>query len=111
MDRPTPRMNSATLQSCPQGQIVRVIGKVMTLTDDEAILQCTDGGQITVELTPQTGISDTFVETIGKYQGDMRIHELVSELTVMLSKRNTDLELADKAVQLTHTLPEVFPTE
>ncbi|GAA5981598.1 hypothetical protein JCM5350_008042 [Sporobolomyces pararoseus] len=102
MDRPTPRMNSASLQSCPPGQIVRVIGKVITLTDDEAILQCTDGGQITVELTPQTGISDTFVETIGKYQGDMRIHELVSQ--------NLGDNL-DKAIQLTHTLPEVFPTE
>ncbi|GAA5895373.1 RPA3 domain-containing protein [Sporobolomyces salmoneus] len=107
MDRPTPRMNAAKLADCQPGQVVRVVGKVITLTDDEAILETTDKGQITVRLDPQTAIQDTFVETIGKYEGDMKIHELISQNL----GDSLDLDLANKVVELSHTLPEVFPSE
>ncbi|GAA5834688.1 hypothetical protein JCM3766R1_003641 [Sporobolomyces carnicolor] len=107
MDRPTPRMNSKKLQQCQIGQVVRIIGKVITLTDDEALLETTDQGQVTVRLDPQTLMADKFVETIGKYEGEQRIQELISQNL----GDNLDLDLANKVVELSHTLPEVFPSE
>ncbi|GAA6017445.1 hypothetical protein JCM11491_006662 [Sporobolomyces phaffii] len=76
------------------------------MTDEEAVLETTDAGQITVVLDPRTLIQDKFVETIGKYNGDMVIQELISQNL----GEDIDLDLANKAVELSHTLPEVFPS-
>ncbi|GAA5933311.1 uncharacterized protein JCM15063_001280 [Sporobolomyces koalae] len=132
MDRPTPRVNARKLAECSQGQVVRLVGKVITLTEDEALLETTDGAQVTVRLDRQTNLQDTFVETIGKYQGDMIIDEMITQnlgdkLGTSLSAPSSrgvptrvptditfvwvDMDLANKAVELTHTLPEVFPTD
>ncbi|GAA6059748.1 hypothetical protein JCM10212_001956 [Sporobolomyces blumeae] len=106
MDRPTPRVNSAKL-ALYTGKTVRVCGKVVTLADDSAILETSDGGQITVKLDRMTNLQDTFVEVVGRVDNDNTVTELVSQNL----GDSFDLELAEKVVELTHSLPEVFPTE
>ncbi|GAA5873849.1 hypothetical protein JCM16303_002609 [Sporobolomyces ruberrimus] len=107
MDRPTPRMNAATLGTCQPGTVVRVIGKVVTVTDDEVTMTTTDGGQVTVQLDPQSNIQDKFVEVIGRYNGGMTMQEMISQNL----GEDLDLDLANRVVELSHTLPAVFPLE
>ncbi|GAA5826944.1 hypothetical protein JCM5353_004774 [Sporobolomyces roseus] len=106
MDRPTPRVNAAKLAEYQPGQVVRLVGKVLTITDEEALVESPDGGQVTIRLDRQTNINDKFIEVIGKYDGDMVITEMISQNL----GDEFDLDLANKVVELTHTLPDVFPT-
>ncbi|KWU44855.1 replication factor A protein 3 [Rhodotorula sp. JG-1b] len=105
MDRPTTRVNGALLANCSHGQIVRLIGKVVSLDSDQAVLEAADGVQVTVRLARESVLSDTFVEVIGKVVDTNEI----SELTSQNMGENLDLALANKVVELAQQYPEVFP--
>ncbi|BGP17714.1 hypothetical protein JCM10213_005294 [Rhodosporidiobolus nylandii] len=107
MDRPTPRVNAERLAQYPEGKVVRLVGKVVNLTDDAAILEASDGGQVTVKLGSLSGLSDTFVEVVGKVTGSNSMNELSS----LNLGDNIDMEAANKVVELTHQYPDVYPTE
>ncbi|TNY20964.1 replication factor A protein 3 [Rhodotorula diobovata] len=112
MDRPTPRVNAAKLAEYQTGKVVRVIGKVLSLETEQALLEAADGGQVVVKLmkaTPRkdSNLSDTFVEVIGKKGSDDGV---VTELSSQNLGESIDLELANKVVELTHAYPDVFPT-
>ncbi|GAA6040492.1 hypothetical protein JCM8097_005432 [Rhodosporidiobolus ruineniae] len=107
MDRPTPRVNAAKLAEFGPGKIVRLIGKVISLDDDTAILQASDGGQVTVKLNGMNTYSDSFVEVIGTITES----DAMKELSSLNLGDNIDMAAADKVVQLTSLYPDVFPTE
>ncbi|GAA5839948.1 hypothetical protein JCM11251_006569 [Rhodosporidiobolus azoricus] len=107
MDRPTPRVNAGKLAQCSAGQTVRLIGKVISLEDDQALLEATDGGQVTVKLGSMSTLTDTFVEIVGKVTAENSINELSS----LNLGENLDMAAADKVVELTHQYPDVFPPE
>ncbi|POY73315.1 hypothetical protein BMF94_3650 [Rhodotorula taiwanensis] len=106
MDRPTTRVNGSVLANCSQGQVVRLIGKVVSLDTDQAILEASDGVQVTVKLTQDSVLSDTFVEVIGKVVDTT----VISELTSQNMGENIDMALADKVVDLAQRYPAVFPS-
>ncbi|KPV74219.1 uncharacterized protein RHOBADRAFT_66558 [Rhodotorula graminis WP1] len=106
MDRPTPRVNAAKLAEYSTGKVVRIIGKVLSLENDQALLETSDKGQVTVKLMKDSNLADTFVEVIGKKSGDA----VVTELSSQNLGESIDLELANKVVELTHAYPDVFPT-
>ncbi|BGP49641.1 hypothetical protein JCM10450v2_005543 [Rhodotorula kratochvilovae] len=106
MDRPTPRVNAAQLGSYPTGKVVRVIGKVVSLDTDQALLEAADGGQVVVKLMKDSNLADTFVEVIGKKSDDGTVTELSSQNL----GESIDMELANKVVELSHAYPDVFPT-
>ncbi|GAA5823574.1 hypothetical protein JCM3770_002789 [Rhodotorula araucariae] len=106
MDRPTPRVNAAQLGVYPIGKVVRVIGKVVSLDTDQALLEVSDGGQVVVKLMKDSNLADTFVEVIGKKADD----GVVTELSSQNLGESIDMELANKVVELSHAYPDVFPT-
>ncbi|GAA5915881.1 hypothetical protein JCM6882_001748 [Rhodosporidiobolus microsporus] len=105
MDRPTPRVNAAKLAECSAGQTVRLIGKVISLDDNQALLEASDGGQVTVKLGSMAQLTDTFVEVVGKMTGESSINELSS----LNLGEDLDMAAANKVVELTHQFPDVFP--
>ncbi|BGO94587.1 hypothetical protein NBRC10512_004985 [Rhodotorula toruloides] len=105
MDRPTPRVNGAKLAQSSPGSTVRLIGKVISLDAEQALLEAADGAQVTVKLMHDSVLSSTFVEVIGKVQSETSMQELS---TLNLGD-NIDMEVANKVVELTHQYPDVFP--
>ncbi|GAA5956930.1 hypothetical protein JCM21900_006710 [Sporobolomyces salmonicolor] len=106
MDRPTPRVNSARLAEYTNGKIVRLIGKVINLDGETAILEAADGGQVTVRLSKVSNLADTYVEVVGKVDSDL----VMTELATQNLGDSIDMDLANKVVELTHLHPDVFPT-
>ncbi|GAA5986148.1 hypothetical protein JCM11641_004726 [Rhodosporidiobolus odoratus] len=107
MDRPTPRVNASRLASYPEGKIVRLIGKVISLDGDAAIVEASDGGQITVKLGSMSDVSATFIEVVGKITGN----NSMSELSSLNLGESIDMVAVDKVVELTHAYPDVYPVE
>ncbi|EGG12222.1 uncharacterized protein MELLADRAFT_70702 [Melampsora larici-populina 98AG31] len=97
MDAPTPRINSSMLPNYI-GRVVRISGKLISL-QTEAVIESTDGGQITVIVAPNSLIgSDTFLEIIGKVESDNTIREM----DTCNFGENYDLQLAQAVVEITN---------
>ncbi|KAH9455846.1 hypothetical protein Pst134EA_011089 [Puccinia striiformis f. sp. tritici] len=98
MDVPTPRVSSALLGQYV-GQVVRISGKVISLTP-ELILESTDGGQVTVGevSTCGTEITDVFVELVAKVESESRVKAL--DCSNLGDKY--DLKLAQAVVDIIH---------
>ncbi|GAA5873127.1 hypothetical protein JCM8547_006799 [Rhodosporidiobolus lusitaniae] len=105
MDRPTPRVNAARLAECSTGKTVRLIGKVVSLDDSNAILESSDGAD--TQSMQMNTLTNTFVEIIGKVTGT----DSMSELSSCNMGENIDMVAVNKVVELTHQYPDVFPSE
>ncbi|EKM60258.1 uncharacterized protein PHACADRAFT_246128 [Phanerochaete carnosa HHB-10118-sp] len=77
----TPRVNSARMPDF-QGQVVRLTGKVLRLSDasNEAVLQASDGGEVRVVLSNlnPTLMTDAYVEVVGKVAGNDELRALAT---------------------------------
>ncbi|BGP56594.1 hypothetical protein JCM8202_000220 [Rhodotorula sphaerocarpa] len=104
MDRPTTRVNGAVLATCSKGQTVRLIGKVINLDDDRALVEASDGVQVT-GAAGESAWANSFVEVLGK----MMDTTVINELTSQNLGENLDLKLADRVVDLAQRYPAVFP--
>ncbi|ORY70602.1 replication factor A protein 3 [Leucosporidium creatinivorum] len=105
MERPTPRVNSARLQD-HIGKTVRLIGKVISLEGESALLETSDSGQVTVKLSRTSNFADVYVEVIGRVSEDLSITELAS---INMGDK-IDMDLVEKTVELTHRHPDIFPS-
>ncbi|KAI0792316.1 replication factor A protein 3 [Abortiporus biennis] len=61
----SPRVNSARLANFV-GQTVRITCKVRKFMNHQATVECSDGGEVTINMSPAADISDPFIEVIGK---------------------------------------------
>lgn len=97
MDATTPRINSSMLPNYI-GRVVRISGKLISLQTD-AVIESTDGGQITVIVAPNSPIgSDTYLEIIGKVESENTIREM----DTCNFGDNYDLNLAQAVVEITN---------
>ncbi|CEP08932.1 hypothetical protein [Parasitella parasitica] len=74
MDKPTPRINSS-LREKYIGQTVRVIGKLVSLSGDTAVLESTDNGQILVHVNGESRWGTDYIEVIGQVEPDFTLKE------------------------------------
>ncbi|CAO3657877.1 unnamed protein product [Umbelopsis vinacea] len=74
MEKPTPRVNSATIKD-HVGHVVRVTGKVISLNGETALLEATDNGQIEVALNGQSQWGTKYVEIIGQVTSENGLKE------------------------------------
>jgi hypothetical protein len=76
---PSPRCNSATINSYDVGQRVRIVGTVRNKNQSEAIFETSDGGQIRVILAHGSTIYDgATMEVLGSYNGGNAVQEIGS---------------------------------
>ncbi|KAG9221653.1 hypothetical protein CCMSSC00406_0005566 [Pleurotus cornucopiae] len=94
------------------GKNVRVWGKLLRFEgNDSAIVEASDGGNITVQWAPGTTIkelimpsyqtttmTDTFVEVIGT----VKDHQTIKLMACVNMGSNVDLKLANDTVELMH---------
>ncbi|CAM0138049.1 unnamed protein product [Umbelopsis sp. WA50703] len=97
MEKPTPRVNSATINN-HIGHAVRVTGKVISLNGDSAILEATDNGQIQVQLNGQSQWATQYVEVIGQVLAENTLKEFTS------TNLGDTFDLEDPAVPLDETI-------
>ncbi|KDE07463.1 hypothetical protein MVLG_02327 [Microbotryum lychnidis-dioicae p1A1 Lamole] len=107
MERPTPRVNSVGLSQMGAGKVVRVVGKVISLDGDYAVLELSDGGQVRVKLSRSANLADTYVEVIGKIDGEGSM----SELSSCNMGASIDMPLLEKVTELWAQYPNIFPSE
>ncbi|KAJ2960757.1 hypothetical protein NQZ79_g3899 [Umbelopsis isabellina] len=103
MEKPTPRVNSATINN-HIGHAVRVTGKVISLSGESAILEATDNGQIQVQLNGQSQWGTQYVEVIGQVLAENTLKEFTSTNL----GDSFDLTLANKVVEYSQKCPELF---
>ncbi|KAG0146444.1 hypothetical protein CROQUDRAFT_657445 [Cronartium quercuum f. sp. fusiforme G11] len=97
MDITTPRVNSSLLPDFI-GQVVRISGKLISVQDD-AVIESTDGGQITVLRIPDSLIgSEPFLEVIGKVENETTVREM----STTNFGENYDLSLAQAVVEISN---------
>ncbi|OAV90714.1 hypothetical protein PTTG_00055 [Puccinia triticina 1-1 BBBD Race 1] len=98
MDAPTPRVSSSLLAQYV-GQVVRIAGKVISLSP-ELIIESSDGGQVTVGDTSAcaTEITDDYIELIAKVETESR----VKALDCSNFGDKYDLKLAQAVVDIIH---------
>ncbi|KAJ1980259.1 hypothetical protein H4R33_005524 [Dimargaris cristalligena] len=77
MEKPTPRVNSALLPNYINHS-VRIVGKVIQIQGNKAVLEASDHGKVLVNLVPQNNIGSQYVEIIGLVQEDRSIQEFSS---------------------------------
>lgn len=102
----TPRVNS-TLLGQYQGKTVRLIGKVLKLEGETAIVEASDQGQVTIKLNRDSNFADQYVEIIGRVTGDTSI----SELTSYNIGDEIDMTMVDAVVRNSHKYPYLFHAE
>ncbi|GAA5811209.1 hypothetical protein MFLAVUS_004640 [Mucor flavus] len=103
MDKPTPRINSG-LREKYVGKTVRIIGKIVSLSGNTAVLNSTDHGQVLVHLNGESQWGTDYVEVIGQVEPDFTLREFkTSNLG-----NDFDLELADKVVEFSQRCSEIF---
>ncbi|KAI0631043.1 replication factor A protein 3 [Trametes polyzona] len=61
----SPRVNKARMADF-KGQAVRLIAKVLSIRDDVAIVEASDGGEVEVKLLKDVTIDTPFIEVIGQ---------------------------------------------
>ncbi|KAI9247603.1 replication factor A protein 3 [Helicostylum pulchrum] len=74
MDKPTPRINSS-LREKYAGKTVRIIGKIVSLSGNTAVLNSTDHGQVLVHLNGESQWGTDYVEVIGQVEPDFTLRE------------------------------------
>ncbi|KAF9072853.1 replication factor A protein 3 [Rhodocollybia butyracea] len=104
MSEISPRVNSAILPRFI-GQIVRIPCKILTTTENTVTVQTSDGGEILVKFTGDSGITTTFVEIIGHVVDATTVRKA----GVINLKSDLDLQVADKVIKLIHD-PRFFST-
>ncbi|EGS21046.1 single-stranded DNA binding protein 12k chain-like protein [Thermochaetoides thermophila DSM 1495] len=98
----TPRVTCSYLNSY-LGRNVLIVGKVMELRGDEAIVDA--DGNITVHLNREAHLSKgNGVQVIGKVNPDLSI----KALTTLDLGTEVDFTLANTVVEISHQHPEVF---
>eukprot|EP00301_Raphidiophrys_heterophryoidea_P013744 c21258_g1_i1.p1 GENE.c21258_g1_i1~~c21258_g1_i1.p1 ORF type:complete len:123 (+),score=20.81 c21258_g1_i1:35-370(+) len=76
----TPRVDGRMLQSLPQGQLVRLVGKVVQFSPSNgvAVIEACDGVNVNVQRTEMQPFQTTFVEVIGRVENGNTIEETQS---------------------------------
>ncbi|TBU27013.1 replication factor A protein 3 [Dichomitus squalens] len=93
----SPRVNK-TLMAKYSGQTVRLIAKLISLKDDTAIVETSDGGQVEVKLLRNFSHGSTYLEVIGQVQ-DERTIKMVGCVSL---GDDVDMKLVDQIVQIWH---------
>ncbi|KAE9965769.1 hypothetical protein BLS_006262 [Venturia inaequalis] len=102
MSEATPRITAAYLEQF-QGQAVRVVGRVIQLRGDHAVIDA--GGSITVHLTRDSHLRDgNAVEIVGKVKNDLSIQTLMATDF----GDNFDFTAAEAVVDVTHRYKDIF---
>ncbi|MBW0500636.1 hypothetical protein O181_040351 [Austropuccinia psidii MF-1] len=97
MDAPTPRVSSSLLGQYI-GKIVRISGKVISVSRD-ILIESSDGGQVTIIQSPTNPkITDQFIEVVAKVES----HDTVRELDSSNFGDKYDLKLAQAVVDIIH---------
>ncbi|OBZ88362.1 Replication factor A protein 3 [Choanephora cucurbitarum] len=103
MDKPTPRINSA-LREKYVGRVVRLVGKLHSLSGNTAVLDASDHGQVMVKLNGESQWGTDYVEVIGQIESDYTLREFkTSNLG-----NSFDLDMANKVVEYSQKLPSMF---
>ncbi|KXN82188.1 hypothetical protein AN958_02933 [Leucoagaricus sp. SymC.cos] len=92
----SPRVNSKRLAQFVN-KTVRFPCKVVSFNGNNAIVQSSDGGQVTVMLTAGSDVRDTFVEFIGSVSDPSTI----KMMACINMGDKLDLKLADDVVEMT----------
>ncbi|KAI8969182.1 replication factor A protein 3 [Mycotypha africana] len=78
MEKPTPRINSA-LREKYVGRVVRLIGKLVSLSGNTAVIESSDHGQVLVALNGDSTWGTDYVEVIGHVEPDFTIKEFKTQ--------------------------------
>ncbi|KIK63535.1 hypothetical protein GYMLUDRAFT_95129 [Collybiopsis luxurians FD-317 M1] len=100
----SPRVNSAILPRFV-GKIVRIPCKILTTTDNTVTVQTTDGGEVLVKFTGDSGISSTYVEIVGQVIDQTT----VKKVAVINWKSDLDMQSMDRLIKHWHD-PRFFGT-
>ncbi|KAI0794044.1 replication factor A protein 3 [Fomes fomentarius] len=92
-----PRVNKALMANY-LGQTVRLIAKLVTLKDDVAVVEASDGGQVEVKLLSNFESVSTYIEVIGTVSSE-RLLKMVGYVNL---GDDVDMKLADQVVQIWH---------
>eukprot|EP00842_Homolaphlyctis_polyrhiza_P001700 jgi/Hompol1/2530/HPOL_006036-RA len=94
---PTPRINSALLQK-NTGGTVRLVGNIVGINQNYAIIETSDKGQVKIILATNSMLRQGTVEVLGKVTEDLSVQELTSHAFA----GTYDAEAYDKMVKLAH---------
>ncbi|KAG8791464.1 hypothetical protein FRC17_008749 [Serendipita sp. 399] len=93
-----PRVNGKYLPNYIS-RVVRAIAKVVRLNGDRAIVQLSDGAQVEVILSPDSHISDPYVELVARVNSK---DELRMYTGINLGD-NVDMDAVNHTIELMHT--------
>ncbi|CAH7667151.1 replication factor A protein 3 [Phakopsora pachyrhizi] len=96
MDAPTPRVSSQMLGNYI-GKVVRITGKVVSISND-IVIESSDGGQVIVKNCDGGKINSSFVEMIAKVESSNQIREM----DCFNLGDNYDLKLAQAVIDIIH---------
>ncbi|TIA89471.1 hypothetical protein E3P99_02058 [Wallemia hederae] len=104
MDVSTIYVNSSNLNNFI-GTTVRLVGKVLKVNENVAMLESTDGGQISVTMNRESDYGHSkFVEIIGKVQSEFAVQEYTS---IPLGDE-LDLGAIDRVIQVMLKHRDIF---
>ncbi|TIB71404.1 hypothetical protein E3Q23_01997 [Wallemia mellicola] len=87
------------------GNTVRIVGKVLKISDNIAMVESTDGGQISVTMNRESDYSQaTFFEIIGKVQSEIAL----TEYTSIPLGNDLDLSVVDKVIEAMLKHKDIF---
>ncbi|KAI8870444.1 replication factor A protein 3 [Ramicandelaber brevisporus] len=104
MDATTPRVNSAMLKAF-DGQVVRLVGKVLQISPGSVLLEASDKGHVQIECSNPLPIQSQYIEIIGRAQaskGSLMAFTMTNLGDVM------DLNAYNQMVELTPKFPAIF---
>ncbi|XP_049848851.1 uncharacterized protein LOC126316802 [Schistocerca gregaria] len=100
---PTPRVNGSKL-SLHINQVVRLVGLVSHIKDQQVDLVASDGKHVNVRLSSGTALTQgQIVEVIGNVESVSQVLEYSTYVW-----ENVDLDIYDKMINLTYQYAELF---
>ncbi|KAJ3505991.1 hypothetical protein NLJ89_g7120 [Agrocybe chaxingu] len=93
----SPRVNSARLANFV-GQEVRLPCKTLRIDGSRVTVEASDGGQVNVQALPNTDISETYIEVLGR----VKDASTVQMLACINLGPNLDMKLVNDTIELIH---------